>query len=121
MADDRIESYLGDWARWHRASVAERRKLWHAPAVPWARDASTNYMTAEDDSEALDDVRHGDQMRRVDAAVDDLDYPYRCAVYQACGLGSWASVKWSEDMLPIIYRTALVRLQPLLEKRGLIV
>lgn len=121
MADDLIESYLGAWARWHRASVAERRKLWHAPAVPWARDASSNYMTAEDDSEALDDVRHGDQMRRVDAAVDDLDYPYRCAVYQACGLGSLALAKWPEDVLPIVYRTALVRLQPLLEKRGLIV
>lgn len=121
MADDLIESYLGAWARWHRASYAERRKLWHAPAVPWARDASTNYMTAEDDSEALDDVRHGEQMRRVDAAVDDLEYGYRCAVYQACGLGSLALVKWPDTVLPIIYRSALVKLQPLMAKRGLIV
>jgi hypothetical protein len=118
---DAIEDLLSCWARWQRASAAERLALWYPQQVSWAEGAKSNYMTAETDSADLWDARHSQRMMAVQAAIEDLPRRLQSAIHQSMGIGTLGQPRLREMELQLVFDMAVLELVPRLEDRGFLV
>lgn len=114
MTDDdaNLEHWLQGWAKWMRwkAGVGPQG---YARCASGFRDTRTNYMVAEDDSEAYWD-RHAVPtiIRAIDSAIDSLDDHHRRVIWWKYGLTTQ-----EPTAAPAVFTLAFCRVKKLVLQR----